>query len=69
MLQEDYCSYEVAKLLKEKGFDVKSYHQYYVSSCGKVFGCKGNELKQTTTNRGYKRVTLSINGKVDISQL
>lgn len=38
MLQEDYCSYEVAKLLKEKGFDVKSYHQYYVSSCGKVFG-------------------------------
>lgn len=21
MLQEDYCSYEVAKLLKEKGFD------------------------------------------------
>lgn len=62
-LQEDYCSFELSKLLREKGFDVKPYHQYYVSSCGKVFGCKGNELKQTTTNRGYKRVTLSINGK------
>jgi hypothetical protein len=34
-----------------------------VSSCGKVFGCKGNEMKQTTTNRGYKRITLSIDGK------
>lgn len=63
MIKEDYCSFEISKLLKEKGFDVKPYHQYYVSSCGKVFGCKGNELKQTTTNRGYKRVTLSINGK------
>ena len=62
-LVEDYCSYEVAKLLKEKGFDVKPYHQYYVSRCGKVFGCKGNEMKQTTTNRGYRRITLSINGK------
>ena len=63
MIQEDYCSYEVAKLLKEKGFDIKPFHQYYVSSCGKVFGCTGNEMKQETTNRGYKRISLSINGK------
>ena len=62
-ITEDYCSYETAKLLKEKGFDIKPFHQYYVSSCGKVFGCKGNEMKQSTTNRGYKRITLSINGK------
>lgn len=63
MIEESYVNFETAKLLKEKGFDVKPYHQYYVSRCGKVFGCKGNEMKQTTTNRGYKRVTLSINGK------
>lgn len=62
-LYEDCVSFETAKLLKEKGFDVKPFHQYYVSSCGKVFGCKGNEMKQSITNRGYKRVTLSINGK------
>ena len=63
MIKEAYCSFEVAKLLKEKGFDVLPYHQYYVSKCGKVFGCKGDEIKQSVTNRGYKRITLSISGK------
>ena len=63
MITEDYVSFEVAKLLKEKGFNIKPFHQYYVSSCGKVFGCTGNEMKQETTNRGYKRISLSINGK------
>jgi len=63
MIIEDYVSFETAKLLKEKGFNIKPFHQYYVSSCGKVFGCKGNEMKQTVTNRGYKRITLSIDGK------
>lgn len=63
MITEDYVNFETAKLLKEKGFDVKPFHQYYVSSCGKVFGCTGRELKQETTNRGYKRLSLSINGK------
>ena len=62
-IQEDYVSFKAAKLLKDKGFDVKPFYQYYVSSCGRVFGCKGNEMKQTTTNRGYRRITLSINGK------
>ena len=28
MTQEDYCSYEVAKLLKEKGFDEKTLSYY-----------------------------------------
>lgn len=28
MITEDYCSYEVAKLLKEKGFDESSYTCY-----------------------------------------
>lgn len=63
MITEDHISFETAKLLKEKGFEVKPYHQYYVSKCGKVFGCKGDEMKQETTNRGYKRISLSINGK------
>lgn len=62
-MKEDYVSIEIAKLLKEKGFDIKPFHQYYVSSCGKVFGCTGEEMKQTVTNRGYKRITLSIDGK------
>lgn len=28
MINEDYCSYEVAKLLKEKGFDEKTLSYY-----------------------------------------
>jgi len=28
MITEDYCSFEVAKLLKEKGFDVYTYAYY-----------------------------------------
>ena len=37
MIQETYCSFEVAKLLKEKGFDTRccagytSYGQFYIS--------------------------------------
>ena len=29
MITEDYCSYEVAKLLKEKGFDIECNTAYY----------------------------------------
>ncbi len=32
MIEEAYCSYEVSKLLKEKGFDEECYSHY--SSCG-----------------------------------
>ena len=28
MITEDYCSFEVAKLLKEKGFDETCYQKY-----------------------------------------
>lgn len=28
MIIEDYVSFEVAKLLKEKGFDVATFHDY-----------------------------------------
>ena len=34
MIQEDYCSYEVAKLLKEKGFDYKGFD--YIDFEGEV---------------------------------
>ena len=29
MIEEAYCSYEVSKLLKEKGFDGGSYYYFY----------------------------------------
>jgi len=32
MIKEAYCSYEVAKLLKEKGFDIPCYGRYSVRS-------------------------------------
>ena len=34
MITEDYCSYEVAKLLKEKGFDEKVSTHYLVHPSG-----------------------------------
>lgn len=34
MLEEDYCSFEVAKLLKEKGFDYQGF--YYIDFEGEV---------------------------------
>lgn len=34
MLKEDYCSYEIAKLLKEKGFDEKVSTHYLVHPSG-----------------------------------
>lgn len=32
MIEERYCSYEVARLLKEKGFDIGCYGRYSVRS-------------------------------------
>lgn len=32
MAQEDYCSYEVAKLLKEKGFDVPCLAHWFIGT-------------------------------------
>lgn len=38
-IQEDYCSFEVSKLLKEKGFDVSSTWYFLIKdSCKGVFG-------------------------------
>ena len=38
MIQEDYVSFEVAKLLKEKGFDEKC-RSYYFGSSGRYSRC------------------------------
>ena len=63
MIQEAYCSFEIAKLLKEKGFDVKPYGSYYVARTGEVFGPKGDIMKPNKSNRGYLRLYLTVNGK------
>ena len=34
MITEDYCSFEVAKLLKEKGFNLECETSYYISNEG-----------------------------------
>lgn len=41
MITEDYCSYEIAKLLKEKGFDVPIWTRYEGSN-KVIFGDKYN---------------------------
>ena len=63
IIRERYYTHEVSKLLREKGFDVKPFSQYYISSCGKVFGCTGEQMKTQTYNNGYERIWLTINGK------
>ena len=52
MIQEDYCSFEVAKLLKEKGFDAECRAAY--TNYGKLFT---TQIQQYITNilcdKGY----------------
>lgn len=38
MIQEDYCSYEIAKLLKEKGFD-EPIDTYYSKDGSEIWPC------------------------------
>ena len=45
MITEDYCSYEVAKLLKEKGFDEQCRAAY--TNYGKLFT---TQIQQYVTN-------------------
>ena len=45
MIKEDYCSYEVAKLLKEKGFNAECRASY--TSYGKLFT---TQIQQYVTN-------------------
>ena len=45
MITEDYCSYEVSKLLKEKGFyqDCYSYPVYWMNGKNPVLSFEGND--------------------------
>jgi len=52
MITEDYCSYEVAKLLKEKGFDESTSMVYM--SCGNL--CKLNRY-DSICNSNYNDIT------------
>jgi len=46
MITEDYCSYEVAKLLKEKGFDIPL--NYFYNSDGRRCYATSYNWNQTT---------------------
>lgn len=52
MLTEDYCSYEVAKLLKEKGFPIGEHLYMYVNKDGKLM--TDHQACLTMTNEEYR---------------
>ena len=57
MLKEDYCSYEVAKLLKEKGFDETCYACYeYFSSSVTMYSGWPFEYKGEVVNNSKDRI-------------
>ena len=51
MITEDYCSYEVAKLLKEKGFDESSIFEFYIR----------NEIRYAHNKDGFRLSELDGN--------
>lgn len=61
MIEEQYVSFDTARMLKEAGFDVKPFHNYFISKDGRVFNMKGKEMRPYISNNGYYRIMLSIN--------
>lgn len=57
MIQESYCSYEVAKLLKEKGFDEPCRYFYKFDSKERYYGTEltnslvGDKIYNTCTHQ------------------
>jgi hypothetical protein len=49
MITEDYCSYEVAKLLKEKGFDEHCWKLYELGDCDIPVLLNGFELSEESS--------------------
>lgn len=49
MITEDYCSYEIAKLLKEKGFDEYCWKLYELGDCDKPVLLSGFELSEESS--------------------
>ena len=57
MIKEDYCSFEVAKLLKEKGFDETCYACYeYFSSSVTMYSGWPFEYKGEVVNNSNDRI-------------
>lgn len=57
MIKEDYCSFEVAKLLKEKGFDETCYACYeYFSSSVTMYSGWPFEYKGEVVNNSKDRI-------------
>lgn len=57
MITEDYCSYEVSKLLKEKGFDETCYACYeYFSSSVTMYSGWPFEYKGEVVNNSEDRI-------------
>jgi hypothetical protein len=52
MITEDYCSYKVAKLLKEKGFPINEHLFMYVNKDGKLI--TDHQACLTMTNEEYR---------------
>lgn len=52
MLTEDYCSYEIAKLLEEKGFPIGEHLLMYVNKDGKLI--TDHQACLTMTNEEYR---------------
>ena len=52
MITEDYCSYKVAKLLKEKGFPMSEHLFMYVNKDGKLM--TDHQACLTMTNEEYR---------------
>ena len=51
-LSEDYCSYEVAKLIEEKGFPIGEHLYMYVNKDGKLM--TDHQACLTMTNEEYR---------------
>jgi hypothetical protein len=59
MIKEDYVSFEVAKLLKEKGFDELSI-VFYDKDGTQLIECYDDEPLRNSEILGYARVTQSL---------
>ena len=51
MIKEDYCSFEVAKLLKDKGFDGESYGIYIDENTFEELDFKSSNSPETSIYR------------------
>lgn len=62
MITEDYCSFEVAKLLKDKGFDEKCEYcyAYFDDNDIRVFELRPNKNVQNLAENRYPYVTHQI---------